>query len=245
MPKSFRSRRRSAPASKADRGRCDQSPSRRPAQPRARRASAGRGARASRMTPPQTRDFAPAFGKPRTQLLRYKRSGEVPEVSTMVSTLMADGTTDKTAIRSEDWHTDNSYLAVPAKATLLHGMEIPSHGGRTWFCNMHSVYEALPETLAAAHRRHARHPRLRHAARPQPALGAHAAGDRRDARRRASTGAHPSRDRPQGALSQLQPARPHRRPGAGRERRAARRAGRPRRASRRHHFGHVWTVGDS
>ena len=67
------------------------------------------------------------------------------KISRMVSTLMADGTTDKTALRSEDWHTDDSYMAVPAKATLLHGMEIPSHGGRTWFCNMHSVYEALPE----------------------------------------------------------------------------------------------------
>jgi taurine dioxygenase len=98
------------------------------------------------MTAPLMRDFASAFGKPRAQLLRYKRNGEVPEVSTMVSTLMADGTTDKTALRSEDWHTDDSYMAVPAKATLLHGMEIPSHGGRTWFCNMHSVYEALPES---------------------------------------------------------------------------------------------------
>jgi taurine dioxygenase len=98
------------------------------------------------MTAEQTRDFALAFGKPRTQLLRYKRSGAVPEVSVMVSTLMADGTTDKTAIRAEDWHTDDSYFAVPAKATLLHSIEIPSRGGATWFCNMHSVYEALPET---------------------------------------------------------------------------------------------------
>src|SRR5690349_6037395 len=78
------------------------------------------------MTAPLMRDFASAFGKPRAQLLRYKRNDEVPEVSTMVSTLMADGTTDKTA--------------------LLHNMEPPSHGGRTWFCNMHSVYEALPES---------------------------------------------------------------------------------------------------
>jgi len=97
------------------------------------------------MTAPQMRDFARAFGRPRAQLLRYKRNDGVPEVSTMVSTLMADGTTDKTALRSEDWHTDDSYMAVPAKATLLHGMEVPSHGGRTWFCNMHSVYEALPQ----------------------------------------------------------------------------------------------------
>jgi taurine dioxygenase len=96
------------------------------------------------MTAPLMRDFASAFGKPRAQLLRYKRNDAVPEVSTMVSTLMADGTTDKTALRSEDWHTDDSYRAEPAKATLLHNMETPSHGGRTWFCNMHSVYEALP-----------------------------------------------------------------------------------------------------
>ena len=36
------------------------------------------------MAPPQTRDLRQAFGKPRTQLLRYKRSGDVPEVSIMV-----------------------------------------------------------------------------------------------------------------------------------------------------------------
>jgi taurine dioxygenase len=96
------------------------------------------------MAAPQMRDFSKAFGTPRAQLLRYKRNGAVPEVSTMVSTIMADGTTDKTALRSEDWHTDDSYMAVPAKATLLHNMETPSRGGRTWFCNMHAVYEALP-----------------------------------------------------------------------------------------------------
>lgn len=97
------------------------------------------------MTPEQTREFSTAFGQPQRQLLRYKRSGAVPDVSVMVSTLMADGTTDKTAIRAEDWHTDDSYFAVPAKATLLHSIEIPSQGGATWFCNMHSVFEALPE----------------------------------------------------------------------------------------------------
>ena len=98
-----------------------------------------------RMTPEETREFSKAFGRPQKQLLRYKRSGDVPDVSVMVSTLMADGSTDKTAIRAEDWHTDDSYFAVPAKATLLHGIEIPSRGGATWFCNMHSVFEALPE----------------------------------------------------------------------------------------------------
>ena len=103
-----------------------------------------------RMAPQETLAFARAFGTPQTQLLRYKRRGDVPEVSLMESTLMADGTTDKTALRAEDWHTDDSYFAVPAKATLLHAIEIPSQGGSTWFCNMHSVFEALP---AATRRR--------------------------------------------------------------------------------------------
>ena len=100
-----------------------------------------------RLEPVETRRFAEAFGQPRKQLLRYKRSGEVAEVSIMVSTLMTDGTTDKTAIRAEDWHTDDSYFAEPAKATLLHAVEIPSRGGATWFCNMHSAYQALPASL--------------------------------------------------------------------------------------------------
>jgi taurine dioxygenase len=98
------------------------------------------------MTPVEMRDFSSAFGRPVPQLLRYKRTGDIPEVSVMVSTLKADGTTDKTALRAEDWHTDDSYMATPAKATLLHAIEIPSHGGRTWFCNMRAAWEALPET---------------------------------------------------------------------------------------------------
>jgi taurine dioxygenase len=97
------------------------------------------------MTPEQTRDLARAFGTPRPQLLRRKRANDVPEVSLMVSTLMSDGSTDKTVYRAEDWHTDDSYFEIPAKATLLHSIAIPSRGGATWFCNMHSVYEALPE----------------------------------------------------------------------------------------------------
>jgi taurine dioxygenase len=97
------------------------------------------------MTPGQTRDLSRAFGEPRQQLLRRKHANHVPEVSIMVSTLMDDGSTDKTVYRAEDWHTDDSFFEVPAKATLLHSIEIPSRGGATWFCNMHTVYEALPE----------------------------------------------------------------------------------------------------
>ncbi len=162
-----------------------------------------------RMTPVEMRDFASAFGKPRAQLLRYKRSGEVPEVSVMVCTLMADGTTDKTALRSEDWHTDDSYFsyfATPAKATLLHSIDIPSRGGNTWFCNMRAAYDALPagtktriDGLRAIHAYDT--PRARN--RPS----------QRSAQEIAET-PDVERHRPQGALPQLQSSGPHCRPGA-------------------------------
>jgi taurine dioxygenase len=45
------------------------------------------------------------------------------------------------------WHTDMSYLDVPPKASTLYALEVPPTGGNTSFCNMYSVYEALPAGL--------------------------------------------------------------------------------------------------
>lgn len=47
------------------------------------------------------------------------------------------------------WHTDMSYLELPPKASLLYAVEVPPSGGNTSFCNMYSVYEALPRDLKA------------------------------------------------------------------------------------------------
>ncbi len=196
-----------------------------------------------RMAPQETLAFARTFGTPQTQLLRYKRSGDVPEVSLMESTLMADGTTDKTAIRAEDWHTDDSYFAVPAKATLLHAIEIPSHGGSTWFCNMHSAYEALP---AATRRRiadmRAIHgydtPRARN--RPSPRTAEEIAETPDVEHPLVRT--HPETGR---KALYLNPNRLDRIVGLDRAEsdalldELAAEAGKP-----EHHFGHVWSVGD-
>ena len=45
------------------------------------------------------------------------------------------------------WHTDMSYLEDPPKASMVYAIEIPPAGGNTYFCNMYSVYELLPEPL--------------------------------------------------------------------------------------------------
>lgn len=43
------------------------------------------------------------------------------------------------------WHTDSSWRPIPAYATLLRGVEIPSRGGETMFASLVAAYEALPE----------------------------------------------------------------------------------------------------
>jgi taurine dioxygenase len=51
---------------------------------------------------------------------------------------------DPTAMR---WHTDRSWRRDPVTATLLYGVEVPSVGGDTLFCNTAKAYEALPDAM--------------------------------------------------------------------------------------------------
>lgn len=51
---------------------------------------------------------------------------------------------DVTAMR---WHTDRSWRAEPALATLLYGVEVPAFGGDTLYCNTTKAYEALPDDV--------------------------------------------------------------------------------------------------
>ncbi|MCW5730925.1 MAG: TauD/TfdA family dioxygenase [Alphaproteobacteria bacterium] len=48
------------------------------------------------------------------------------------------------------WHTDMSYLETPPDASILYALEIPPHGGNTWFCGMQAACAALPADLRAA-----------------------------------------------------------------------------------------------
>ena len=78
--------------------------------------------------------------------------------------LMAVGNTEEKdrseAVRNGTvlWHTDQSYEAVPASATMLYAIKVPVKGGETQICNMTAAYEDLaPEmkeqlsTLQVAH----------------------------------------------------------------------------------------------
>ena len=91
------------------------------------------------------------FGEPQLQLLRHRRHGEVPEVSVLESTYKRpeDKPDDLTLVRLSGWHTDDSYFAAPAKATMLQSLALPSSGGETRFCNTRRAWETLDEVLKA------------------------------------------------------------------------------------------------
>jgi taurine dioxygenase len=47
------------------------------------------------------------------------------------------------------WHSDQSYTAVPAKATMLYAVEVPPAGGDTQFASMYRAYEMLSDGMQA------------------------------------------------------------------------------------------------
>ena len=103
-----------------------------------------------RSVPLTAEDFlrvACLFGEPQLQLLRSRRDGSAPEVSVLDSTYRRpeDKPADLTKVRLSGWHTDDSYFEIPAKATMLQALALPTSGGETLFCNTRAAFEALPE----------------------------------------------------------------------------------------------------
>jgi len=91
------------------------------------------------------------FGEPQAQLKRDQRVEGLPEVSILESTYKSaqDKPDDLSNVRLSGWHTDDSYFAIPAKATMLQAIAIPKTGGETRFCNTRKAYEDLPEEMKA------------------------------------------------------------------------------------------------
>jgi taurine dioxygenase len=60
-----------------------------------------------------------------------------------VSNKIENGEAQGRAKAGTYWHSDLSYMAPAALASLLYGIEIPPAGGDTMFCGLHAAHDAL------------------------------------------------------------------------------------------------------
>jgi len=93
--------------------------------------------------------FAETFGAPAKTTSGRAFSTKHPSVM-LISNIREDGKPIGALPDGEmHFHSDQCHQEIPAKATLLYAIEVPSKGGNTLFSNAYSAYEALPEDLKA------------------------------------------------------------------------------------------------
>lgn len=103
--------------------------------------------RSDGLSPKAFTALARNFGDLQPHVAKKYRHPEAPDI-VMMTNVDKTGKFDAVgASRGVGWHSDLSYDEVPAKATLLHALELPNRGGDTRFANMYLAYETMPERL--------------------------------------------------------------------------------------------------
>ena len=104
--------------------------------------------RAQSLGPRQFHAFASRFGPPEPHLLDQFHHPEIPDIL-ILSNVVKAGKPYGLADGGTYWHTDYSYLPMPARATALHSIEVPRVGGDTLFADQELAWEELPERMKA------------------------------------------------------------------------------------------------
>lgn len=131
--------------------------------------------RAQHLTAPAFLAFASRFAVPEPHVLDQFHHPEHPEIL-ILSNVKQDGRPTGLADGGTYWHSDYSYLEIPARATLLYSITVPRVGGDTLFADQEQAYADLPESLRA---------------RIDPLVGLHLYGNREDLDERSRLVAHP------------------------------------------------------
>ena len=87
-------------------------------------------------------DASRNFGEPKIQHMESFRLDDHPEAG-VVSSEDRDVKDGKRIIRGTMFHTDESFIAEPPKATVLYAVQVPGKGGATRYVNMRLAYEIL------------------------------------------------------------------------------------------------------
>lgn len=97
-----------------------------------------------RLEPAQFLAFARRFGQPEPHVIDTFHYPGVPDILILSNRKHPDGRPAGLADGGTYFHTDYSYLAVPARVTMLYSVEVPSKGGNTLFADMYGAYDDLP-----------------------------------------------------------------------------------------------------
>lgn len=101
------------------------------------------------LTPGAFVAFARRFGEPQPHVIDQFRYPGHPDIL-ILSNVQENGKPIGLVDGGSYFHTDYSYLAVPARATMLYSIEVPKKGGNTLFANMNAAYDDLPEARKRA-----------------------------------------------------------------------------------------------
>jgi len=90
--------------------------------------------------------FACRFGPPEPHVLDQYHHPENPDIL-ILSNVIRDGKPMGLADGGTYWHSDYSYLTIPARATVLYSIQVPEVGGDTQFADQERAYEDLPAKM--------------------------------------------------------------------------------------------------
>lgn len=131
--------------------------------------------RAQDLTPRQFLAFARRFGPPQPHVIDQFHHPDDPNIL-VLSNVKENGRPTGLQDAGSYFHTDYSYLAVPARATTLYSRVVPKAGGDTLFADQQAAYDDLPEAMKR---------------RIEPLLAIHHYGNRHDLDEASRTAASP------------------------------------------------------
>jgi taurine dioxygenase len=99
--------------------------------------------RGQRLAPAQFLAFARRFGPPEPHVIDQFHHPDFADIL-ILSNVVKDGQPTGLADAGTYFHTDYSYLDVPARCTMLYSLVVPKIGGDTLFANQYAAYDGLP-----------------------------------------------------------------------------------------------------
>jgi taurine dioxygenase len=99
-----------------------------------------------RLAPADYLAFARRFGPPEPHVIDQFHFPGHPDIL-ILSNVKKDGKPTGLQDAGSYFHTDYSYLQVPARVTMLYSVQVPSRGGNTLFADMYAAYDDLSDSM--------------------------------------------------------------------------------------------------